>query len=210
MGFYFPGKELPWDVACGGAFLSNFYPTDDGITFAPPGHSSERHTFRCTESAYQACKFWSKAAEFAPLSGEEAYQLKKKLRGQEDRTMGGAGSNWMAMFLVLHEKFRPGSVFANGLVQTEDAFLLEHNPVEGRDLVWSDNKVGDGTNWLGLQLMLVRGELLKEANPQGWPAYIRSLFNLETGSFLDEAAAQEWQRTVKAAGNGLREHLSRI
>ena len=60
---------------------------------------------------------------------------------------------------------------AKGLLATGDHFLLEHNSVPGRDLVWSDNSDGSGTNWLGLQLMIIRDELTKKSS---WTNFIYS------------------------------------
>ena len=51
---------------------------------------------------------------------------------------------------------------AVALLGTDDSFLLNHSAHPGRDEVWSDNCDGEGTNWLGLQLMLTRGELSGE------------------------------------------------
>lgn len=77
---------------------------------------------------------------------------------------------------------------ASKLLETRDAFLLEHNSKSGRDKacvhcmawhgilgkwtgddpveraanlrqIWSDNLDGSGKNWLGLQLMLLRDQL---------------------------------------------------
>jgi hypothetical protein len=101
------------------------------------------------------------------------------LSGQEDWTYGGYGNNWKAMLAVLQQKFSPGSPLAEKLKQTGDAFLLEHNAVSGRDQVWSDNCDGFGTNWLGLQLMLVRDTLTGRS---AWTTFILSQVDSETGS----------------------------
>eukprot|EP00746_Dinoflagellata_sp_MGD_P005572 gnl/MRDRNA2_/MRDRNA2_110811_c0_seq1.p1 gnl/MRDRNA2_/MRDRNA2_110811_c0~~gnl/MRDRNA2_/MRDRNA2_110811_c0_seq1.p1 ORF type:complete len:234 (-),score=45.30 gnl/MRDRNA2_/MRDRNA2_110811_c0_seq1:82-783(-) len=198
--FYFPGKPCPWDSLCSSGFLGNFWEVDEGIHFAVPG--KDPTTFSNSEAAFQACKFWDRAAEFAPLSGEGAFRLKMSLRGEEDWTYGGFGSNWLAMQAVLAAKFQPESAMASVLLQTGDAYLLEHNAVEGRDKVWSDNLKGDGSNWLGLQLMLLRDALNsvgKNDVEKPWTQYAGSLLDLASGAPKDPKGEEEWQATVLAA-----------
>merc|ERR1719160_1458437 len=119
-------------------------------------------SFSNAEAAFQALKFWRiRLDAFRAAGGAEAFRLRKELRGhaKEDRSYGGYGSNWAGMMAVLSAKFKEGSLMAEALKATGDAFLLEHNSVQGRDGVWSDNNDGTGQNWLGLQLMLVRDRL---------------------------------------------------
>ncbi|KAJ1636629.1 hypothetical protein T492DRAFT_901622 [Pavlovales sp. CCMP2436] len=89
-----------------------------------------------------ACKFWSRASDFAALSGNAAFRLKKQLR-DPDFTYGGFGrgngANWRSMQAVLAAKLAPGSELAFD---------------------------GTGTNWLGAQLMLLRERL--EAGLREW------------------------------------------
>jgi len=59
------------------------------------------------------------------------------------------------MWACLKEKFARKDM-GDALIATGDLYLVEHNAVYGRDLVWSDNSDGSGTNWLGLQCMLFR------------------------------------------------------
>jgi hypothetical protein len=42
------------------------------------------------------------------------------------------------------------------LLNTGNAFLVEHNPHINRDIVWSNNNNGTGSNLLGLLLMIIR------------------------------------------------------
>ena len=72
------------------------------------------------------------------------------------------------MLAVLQAKFQPGTWMEKALLATGDAFLLEHNSVTGRDNVWSDNHDGTGSNWLGLQLMLLRGTLNPKSSLLQW------------------------------------------
>jgi len=85
-------------------------------------------------------------------------QLSKYFRelGEGDLTYSGFGSNSQAMWKVLNAKFAPNSALAQALLDTGDAFLLEHNDKEKRDRIWSNNSNGKGLNWLGLELMLLR------------------------------------------------------
>eukprot|EP01065_Artemidia_motanka_P009600 TRINITY_DN14926_c0_g1_i1.p1 TRINITY_DN14926_c0_g1~~TRINITY_DN14926_c0_g1_i1.p1 ORF type:complete len:560 (+),score=191.37 TRINITY_DN14926_c0_g1_i1:48-1682(+) len=191
VAFYYAGKESEWDHACGSSCFGNFYPTGL-IRFAPPGH--EPLTFTNSEAAYQATKHWKHAARFASLDGEGSFQLKRRLESERDGTHAGCGSGWNAMRLVLQQKYFPGSAAADALQRTGDAFLLEHSPVAGRDRVWSDNRVGDGTNWLGLLLMLRRDEL---GGGRAWTDWIAAHVNLQTGAEL--AGDPAWRDAVRAA-----------
>merc|ERR1712129_107967 len=94
----------------------------------------------------------------------------------------------------------PTSELAQMLVRTGDAYLLEHNSVQGRDRIWSDNWDGEGTNWLGLQLMLWRGRLSGEKH---WTSWLTDLVDMETGQSLDATRAANWQNTVRLARNAL-------
>jgi len=110
------------------------------------------------------------------------------------------------MLAVLRAKFRPGSGCAQALLKTQDAFLLEHNSVEGRDKVWSDNCNGDGTNWLGMQLMLLRDELRKDrSGGERWTHFITKdcQIDLGTGDARSSRGAGRWQGAVRAAARGL-------
>merc|ERR1712228_161188 len=89
---------------------------------------------------------------------------------------------------------------ANALLKTQDAYLLEHNSVAGRDKMWSNNNDGEGTNWLGAQLMLIRDKLKKS---DGWTGAIGKLLSLETGEFTSAAAQNQWQDVVRQATSAL-------
>mmetsp|Transcript_91873 Transcript_91873/g.176870 ORF Transcript_91873/g.176870 Transcript_91873/m.176870 type:complete len:338 (-) Transcript_91873:24-1037(-) len=201
LGFYYPGKEEACDVLCGVGFLGNFWNVDKPlrITAAAPGMPAREHCFLNAEAAFQALKFWNHAADFESITGHEAFALKKSLAGTEDFTYGGKGSNWKAMQAVLEEKFAPNSALASELVGTGDAYLLEHNSVTGRDKVWSDNCDGEGTNWLGLQLMLVRDRFNREKR---WTRWLQDLIDMETGQSRNLERG-EWQNSVRAARNVL-------
>ena len=124
IGFYYPGRDTVIDRVCDARFLGNFW--SSRLCFSPPGHAAQR--FKNAEAAFQACKFWSHADAFSALSGEEAFRKKKQL-GAPDFTYGGFLSNWLAMRAVLEMKFSQGSEVAALLLNTGEAFLLEHNEV---------------------------------------------------------------------------------
>lgn len=195
VAFYYPGHKEVWDEMCGSAFLGNFYDVAPNcIELSAPGFpdAAPQH-FRNAEAAFQALKHWNRAHEFAELSGEDAFRKKRALERSADWTYGGFGGNWSAMLAVLYAKFTPGSALAQGLIDTGDSFLLEHNSVSGRDRTWSNNHDGDGTNWLGLQLMIIRDELRCEGS---WTAFFDERLDLSSGSPRSPQAAQEWQALV--------------
>merc|ERR1712150_70282 len=86
---------------------------------------------------------------------------------------------------------------AAGLEQTGDSFLLEHNESAGRDKIWSDNQDGTGTNWLGLQLMILREEL--RGTKGSWTNLAESWIDLQTGTAMGNAGAGLWQEVVMSA-----------
>merc|ERR1712232_11402 len=97
---------------------------------------------------------------------------------------------------VLEAKFAEGSFLGAALLSTGDTFLVEHNDKEGRDLVWSDNAKGGGTNWLGACLMLRRDELRGSQSSEGsWTKFIAESMDLASGKKQGTA----WQATVDAA-----------
>lgn len=208
IAFYFPGRPLAWDSICDSSFLGNFYCLRPGtITIAPPSFSSREHRFDNAEAAFQALKHWNRADEFASATAEEAFRLKRRYHREADMTYGGYGSNWNAMLAVLKAKFARGSRLSEYLMDTNDAFLLEHNPVSGRDKIWSDNNDGNGANWLGLQLMLVRdylrSEHVQDNAERSWSAFIGSSVDLKTGVARDG----RWQATVRSAVRSLEDAM---
>jgi hypothetical protein len=185
--FYNPGQPTAFDVAYGGGFLGNFEPAP--VTLLPPAAAAAGGgavVFINAEAAFQACKWWGAAEKFAACDGEAAFKLKCRLeRKDKDATYCGFGTNAAAMVAVLQSKFAPGTNLAKRLLETGDAFLLEHNVREGRDRFWSDNKVGDGANWLGATLMVIRDRLqLVGTGTGGWSTFINTARNLETGARL--------------------------
>jgi len=195
------------DRICGAGFLGNFYDTGpNSIELTARGLTGRQsaHSFTNAEAAFQALKFWDAAAEFEHLSGDQAFQQKKALRGGEDFEYAGFGSNWKGMWAVLQRKFALGTPMSQALALTGDAYLLEHNTAVGRDGVWSDNFDGEGKNWLGMQLMLVR-DLLRGRH--AWTRYIEQLVDTDTGEPHDSLADSRWQDTVRKANRALLDAL---
>lgn len=210
IGFYFPGRPEEWDKVCGASFLGNFYDMSPEQLFlnaqAPDGCQVTRN-FRNAEAAFQALKFWAVADQFERVSGGEAFRLKQDLAGSEDWTYGGKGTNWTGMLEVLRGKFNSKTRFGQKLVQTGDAFLLEHNSSQGRDSVWSDNCDGEGKNWLGVMLMFLRDELSGRC---GWTSFITKHLDYASGEALSPAAAEDWQNVVRCATASLVSHMATL
>lgn len=95
---------------------------------------------------------------------------------------------------------------ATKLLQTLDAFLLEHNEKRDRDKTWSDNMIGNGKNWLGLQLMIVRDEL---GGTDHWTSFISREINLTNGRAKDrKVGTKMWKKAVKSACSAVVQKLS--
>ena len=190
IGFYFPDRWEPVDTLCRYPELANFWlaPMKIGCPAEP-----DQVEFRNAEAAFQALKFWGKASLFSSLSGTEAFKLKKQLGDRNaDRSYGGYGSNWNAMLAVVRAKFTQNPVMRAKLLATNGTFLLEHNSVCGRDMIWSNNSDGEGTNWLGAALMQVYDEI---AGTDLWTSFIAR--NTRTAN--SGPTGPEWQNKVRQA-----------
>jgi predicted NAD-dependent protein-ADP-ribosyltransferase YbiA (DUF1768 family) len=116
-----------------------------------------------SEGAFLAQKYGynlSVPHPFSDLTGDDLYKenLKQDSLG---RTVPGwtSNGNIAAMRAVIGDKFVPGTPLAAALLATGRAYLVEHNPVKGRDAIWSDDHDGSGRNMLGQLLMEWRGIL---------------------------------------------------
>jgi len=205
IGFCRAGPAESWDAICGSGFLSNAWELgQDGLLITTKGSDAAR-PFSNAESAYQALALWDRAESFRSLGALQAQQLARELAGRQDATFAGHGGSWQAMLAVLRAKFLPGSPCAEALRQTGDAFLLEHDGEQRLDRVYS----GDGTNWLGLQLMLLRDELKEMGSPRGlssgnlgatWTDFAREncMIDLKTGA-QHPSGGDSWQGAVRSA-----------
>jgi len=195
VGFYYPSYQTPADAICNCGFLGNFYETV--INFASPTDPKKEYVFKNAEALFQALKFWNYAEKFTNMTGSQAFQEKMKWKGYEDWTYAGFGNNWLAMFAVLRAKFRQNENLMTKLISTDNAFLIEHNVKPGRDKIWSDNSDGEGFNWLGLQLMIIRDELRGTSE---WTEILYNCVDMSNGNIKPES---EWQNTVRLASRTL-------
>lgn len=138
-------------------FLSNFYLV-------------RLFNYPSNENFFQAMKF--------PKGSEHREKIRRMTPGQAKRYARENNKEWRedwrdinleVMFTGLKEKFRPGSVLAQHLITTGDAYLVEGN--YWHDNFWGDctceNKdgkhpdcLGGGENYLGQMLMWIREELI--------------------------------------------------
>merc|ERR1712060_815880 len=145
---------------------------------------------------------WSEAERFRHLSGEEACQVRKQFQGWEDIKYGGYCSAWLGMLAVLRAKFTQSKQCLNALLRTDDAYILAHSGIAGRDRRWTANVVGDGTNWLGLQLMLIRDEMwMRKGGPSTWTQYIQNYCGIDLKSGEVKSRKGAWQSSVNAASH---------
>jgi len=199
IAFYWPGHPDPCDQIYGHGVFGNFHPAR--VTLM-------EKSFENAEAAFQALKFWPYADRFAHVDGNGAFTLKKQFEvyGPVDRTYNGTGGNFQGMYKVLQSKF--GVVdLRDILLRTGDAFLLEHNSVSGRDTVWSNNNIGDGANWLGMQLMLLRDDLnvdcgfTRTDKQTSWTEFITETCRIskKDGKARDPEQEQFWSAAVQEA-----------
>lgn len=211
--FYFDGAMTLPDLLCGFPAGGNFYEDGHTLSVAPPGKWGSAKKFTNAEAAFQALKSWHTAHRFRHADGNEAFNLKRAIRSP-DFKYAGYGSNWAGMMAVLEVKFSNDTYGSRQsrrcLLATKDAFLMETNVKAGRDNVWSNNYLGDGKNWLGLQLMLLRDNIAAvedRSHQSKWTTWlVEGPVGLDvlTGKFRRE---KMWQLTVLEATNNLKQAL---
>jgi hypothetical protein len=210
IAFSYPGREDGIDRICDSAFCGNDWPLE--MSLEAPAEPGLPHTFESAEAAFHALLFWDRADEFASLSGEEARKKRQEFEGQENFQYAGFGSEWAGMLATLRAKFSPGSESAELLVSTGDNFLLFHHSAHsasGVDQIWSNSSNGEGKNWLGLQLMIVRDVLRQPAflderlnTSARWTKFLGTLIDLSTGQSRSGSfspTSESWQDAVLAA-----------
>mmetsp|Transcript_63151 Transcript_63151/g.117480 ORF Transcript_63151/g.117480 Transcript_63151/m.117480 type:complete len:651 (-) Transcript_63151:136-2088(-) len=198
IAFYYPGHDELCDTLFGYGMFGNFHYVAGLVHI-------KGKTFTNTEAAFQALTFWQYVDQFAQVDGRGALNLKRSLENggvQPDLGYHGRGGNWQGMLEVLLCKFHDPECH-RALLGTGDAFLLEHNSIPGRDTIWFNNHVGDGKNWLGMQLMLLRDDLRRRSvgSCDDWTSFIRDRCKIsaQTGMALDAKGERDWQQTVQAA-----------
>jgi len=159
--------------------------------------------FTNAEAAFQALMFSTDAKRFERLSGEEALQLAGDLygRGFEDPEHGGYGTSWKAMLAVLKAKFKVNTPLAIALEKTGDDFLLCHSFDHDPNAKWSNGANGQGTNWLGMQLMLIRSN---RTGWKRWTTFIQSQIDILTGRPLYNCRDNHFQDAVQKASEALK------
>jgi len=210
LAFSHPGHDEPWDDLCGSGFLGSSYDLGDGaLTLEAQGI---KRKFKNAEAAFRALQFWAVGDEFTNLDGEEAMKKKQDLCGHENFEYAGYGNKWKGMFAVLQSKFKSGTKYDKALEQTGDAFLLFHNGSQSKDcdsLIWSDGNDGEGSNWLGMQLMLIRD---RRTGWKKWTEFIETSIDTQTGERLqpeDNSTPNSWQDAVRSARTAIVEEISK-
>ena len=175
IGFYYPGHDDPIDKKCNTGFLGNFYKCNKKIIVKDNNNNIIK--VNNTEAYFQAKKFTHKSHIFKLFNnatGEQSFQIKKKYPNDTNKnfyklrklhsyftnipTLGylSLPGSIVTMFEGLYQKFFSNNDLKNLLLNTYNAFLLEHNSTIGRDKIWSNNNDGSGSNILGLLLMIIR------------------------------------------------------
>ena len=126
-------------------FLSNMYPCKIQITFPP---SKEIYTFKCVESAFQACKCIERIHEFANLDGYKAKRLGRKvtLRSDWEQVKLRIMKNLVRVKFLQHPDLRQKLKEVSGPIVEENTW---------GDKYWGVCN-GIGSNHLGEILMEVR------------------------------------------------------
>jgi hypothetical protein len=108
------------------------------------------------ETLYHAAKFpGTIRKKFNKLSALQSFYLSRKHKYDVRPDWNEIKDS--IMLDLLRIKFRI-PLLTVVLLSTGDKYLVEHNPVKGRDEYWSDNNDGTGQNKLGELLMKIRSE----------------------------------------------------
>jgi len=207
----YPGpEEEALTSLCAADFLSNSFELGPrALTIEAPSAPGRPVPFSSAEAAYQALLQWDvRAEEFSRLSAQEAFELGRVMAAEQDGSCGGFGSEWAAMMAVLRVKFAGSGQLARKLLETGDAYILAHDISDG---TWSDGQRGDGRNWLGLQLMILREELAGgDGAVGGWLNYITQRCNIDVATGLTPdggSFVHIWQDSVRSASSALQSVL---
>lgn len=198
LAFYYPGRETEADKRCYSKFLGNFYES-------PVLINGER--YRCAEAAYQASKIDATLrVQFAEYNGTQAFIASRKMKCK----MYTPEQAWSTMFTILDAKFKHPQL-ALMLDATKNTFLLEHNERVGRDIRWSNNGNGTGSNWLGLQLMILRDKIrLNNGNSRDqllWLTWSDINIDCQTGKFFP-GKEDLWMDIVLSATYAIKRELN--
>lgn len=119
----------------------------------------KEYIFSTSETAFQAAKC-SNIEDIDKFTKEDlhagdSFRLGRKIKLRDD----WEDVKVNIMMDILKCKFTQFEDLKKVLLDTDDAFLIEHTPVKGRDKFWADDHAGTGQNNLGYCLMAVRVEL---------------------------------------------------
>lgn len=121
--------------------------------------NNKEYTFSSSEVAFQAskCKNDEDINKFTCYNfhSGDSFRLGRKVELIE---------NWDkikidVMLNILECKFMQYENLKNILLSTDDALLIEHTPIKGKDTFWADDNDGTGKNNLGIALMKTRVKL---------------------------------------------------
>ena len=114
----------------------------------------EEYTFPSSENAFQASKCENKddIEQFTKITALQSFRLGRTvdLRDDWDKIKVKIMKN------ICMDKFTQFDELKKILLETNDAYLIEHTPVKNRDKYWADDNDGSGANNLGKCLMDVR------------------------------------------------------
>lgn len=114
----------------------------------------KEYTFPSSENAFQAskCKNEDDIEEFTKISALQSFRLGRSIDLRDDWDI----MKVKIMKNICMDKFTQFDKLKKILLETNDAYLIEHTPVKNRDKFWADDNDGSGANNLGKCLMTVR------------------------------------------------------
>jgi len=132
-------------------FFSNFYEAPVII---------DNILYKTTEHYYQACKFKKGTVEWTNIVNASTPQEVVKIARALNVPDNWNDIKYNVMKRAVFNKFYQHEHLAKLLRDTGDSFLVEDTVGTVRpDEWWGNGATGDGRNWLGEILMLVRGTL---------------------------------------------------
>lgn len=128
------------------------------------------------EALYHASKFLNGEIrnKFNNLSPLQAYYMSRKYAKYVRKDWNSIRDSTMNELLRIKFKI---PVCTLVLLLTESKYLVEHNPVKGRDNYWSDDHDGSGQNKLGEMLMNIRKEYFGEGIVEKPNDYVQWISN---------------------------------
>lgn len=119
----------------------------------------KEYTFTSSEVAFQAskCKNVEDIELFTKtnIHSLDSFRLGRKIKLRSD----WEEEKIKIMLYILECKFTQYEDLKKILIDTCDAYLIEHTPVKNRDKFWADDNDGTGKNKLGLCLMTIRKKI---------------------------------------------------